>query len=376
MKPFYLSALLSLAGLFLASPVPAQPGKAVAGLRTVIIDPGHGGTDVGCVSPDKKTYEKNITLDIAKRLAEKISARYPDVTVKLTRTDDRFIKLQDRGTIANNAGGDLFISVHVNATDKGSGPNGYSVHCLGKSSNKNRDIFNENLTLVKRENAVVKLEQDYQATYQGFDPDNPESSIIFSLMQSAHLSNSLDFADRVLSAMAGGPVKRSRGVSQDPFLVLARAACPAVLVEVGFITNPQDLAVMRSESGRDGIAGNIFKAFCAYKTAIDASVSADAPLPAVVGEEEPSAAAPAAEAVEDGIRYGVQVLASSREMKPQDPFFNGYVPTVIKAGRLYKYIIGTTASLREVKAAFPKIQKKYPDAYIVKIEDGNCTPLR
>ena len=222
--------LLAIAALFLAIPVPAQPGKAVAGLRTVIIDAGHGGTDAGCISADKKVYEKNITLDIAKRLATKIAAEYPEVTVKLTRSDDRFIKLQDRGKFANDAGGDLFISIHVNSTDKGTSANGYSVHCLGKSSNKNRDIFNENLNLVKRENAVVKLEKDYKTTYQGYDPDDPESSIIFTLMQNAHLTNSLDFASRVLEAMQSGPIKRSRGVSQDPFLVLARAASPAVLI--------------------------------------------------------------------------------------------------------------------------------------------------
>ena len=194
--------LLAIAALFLAIPVPAQPGKAVAGLRTVIIDAGHGGTDAGCISADKKVYEKNITLDIAKRLATKIAAEYPEVTVKLTRSDDRFIKLQDRGKFANDAGGDLFISIHVNSTDKGTSANGYSVHCLGKSSNKNRDIFNENLNLVKRENAVVKLEKDYKTTYQGYDPDDPESSIIFTLMQNAHLTNSLDFASRVLEERA------------------------------------------------------------------------------------------------------------------------------------------------------------------------------
>lgn len=375
MNPFHRSALLFLASFFLAIPVPAQPGKAVAGLRTVVIDPGHGGTDAGCVSADRKTYEKNITLDISRRLAEKISARYPEVKVKMTRSDDRFIKLQDRGKIANDAGGDLFISVHVNATDKGASANGYSVHCLGKSSNKNRDIFNENLTLVKRENAVVKLEDDYKTTYQGFDPDDPESSIIFTLIQNAHLSNSLGFAGHVLDAMASGPVRNSRGVSQDPFLVLARAACPAVLVEVGFITNPQDLAVMRTEKGRDGIAENIFKAFCRYKTAIDASVQPDVAAPSVEEEKTAEAAAPEA-AADEAVFYGVQILASSKRMDSADPFFQGYVPTVVKAGKLYKYIVATSSSLKEVKNKFAAVQKKYPDAYLVKVEDGVCHPVR
>ena len=365
-----------MAALLLAIPVPAQPGKAVAGLRTVIIDAGHGGTDAGCISSDKKTYEKNITLDIAKRLAGKIAAEYPEVTVRMTRSTDSFIKLQDRGKFANDAGGDLFISIHVNSTDRGTSASGYSVHCLGKSSNKNRDIFNENLNLVKRENSVVKLEKDYQTTYQGFDPDDPESSIIFTLMQNAHLTNSLDFASKVLDAMSEGPIKRSRGVSQDPFLVLARAASPAVLIEVGFITNPNDLAVMRSEIGRDGIANNIFKAFREYKKAIDDSVKQD--IPEGEGKEAVTPAEEPAKEVsnENRVIYGVQILATTKQMDPKDPFFKGYTPVVVQAGKLYKYIIGTAASAREVKNKFPAIQKKYPDSYIVKIEDGVSSPVR
>ena len=383
--------LCALTALLLAIPMPAQPGKAVAGLRTVVIDPGHGGNDAGCVSADKKTYEKNIALDVAKRLAQKISTAYPEVTVIMTRFDDRFIKLQDRGKIANNAGCDLFISIHVNSTDRGTSANGYSVHCLGKSSNKNRDIFNENLNLVKRENAVVKLEQDYKTSYQGFDPDDPESSIIFTLMQNAHLTNSLDFAAYVLKAMENGPIKHSRGVSQDPFLVLARAASPAVLIEMGFMSNPQDLTVMRSEVGREGIATNIFNAFCQYKKAIDASIHAEAAPaePAPVAEtpsvapaaetpavQEKPVSAPSEEPADSGILYGVQVLASAREMSPGDPFFAGYKPMILKSGRLYKYIIGTSASLKEVKKNYGNYQMKFPDSYIVKIEDGQSSPVR
>ena len=385
--------LCALTALLLAIPMPAQPGKAVAGLRTVVIDPGHGGNDAGCVSADKKTYEKNIALDVAKRLAQKISAAYPEVTVIMTRFDDRFIKLQDRGKIANDAGCDLFISIHVNSTDKGTSANGYSVHCLGKSSNKNRDIFNENLNLVKRENAVVKLEQDYKTSYQGFDPDDPESSIIFTLMQNAHLTNSLDFAAYVLKAMENGPIKHSRGVSQDPFLVLARAASPAVLIEMGFMSNPQDLTVMRSEVGREGIATNIFNAFREYKKAIDASIHADPAEPAPVVAEKPAEAPKAPEtpaapvAPETPVKetpahqaptvmYGVQVLASAREMSPEDPFFAGYKPLILKSGKLYKYIIGTSSSLKEVKKNYGNYQIKFPDSYIVKIEDGQSSPVR
>ena len=379
---------MSLRSLILSLPILAT--LSVPAIRTVVIDPGHGGHDAGCVSKDKKTYEKTLALDIATRLKEKMNKAYPEVKVVMTRSDDRFIELHQRGNIANNAGGDLFISIHVNATDRGTGPNGFSVHCLGKSGNKNRDIFKENLNLVRKENAVVKLEQDYQESYMGYDPDDPESSIIFSLMQNAHLTNSLAFADDLIKAMANGPIKTNRGVSQDPFLVLARAAMPAVLIEVGFITNPTDLATMRTESGREAIAGNIFQAFCKYKQRMDGTEPrlaehaaarpvaepATEPAPAQKPEEKPEQKPElVAEPSVPGVQYGVQVLVSSRPMAETDPFFAGNKPLCLMAGKYYKYIVGVSGSLKEVKQKFPQLQKKFPDAYLVKIENGTAVPI-
>lgn len=391
MKPFLQHIAAVMALVLLAIPMPAQT-KGGMSVKTVVIDPGHGGHDAGCVSKDKKTYEKNVALDISKRLAQKISAAYPEVSVKMTRSDDRFIELKNRGIFANNAGGDLFISIHVNATDKGTGPHGYSIHCLGHSSNPNRDIFQENLNLVKKENAVVKFEDDYKTSYQGYDPDDPESSILFALMQNAHLTNSLAFAADLDKSMGNGPVKHSRGISQDPFLVLARAAMPAVLIETGFITNPTDLASLRSEVGREGIADSIFKAFCAYKTRMDGqqpqlpsepqlpsgpqSVQPEpevsTPEPEPQPEPQPQ---PEAQPSDSGVLYGVQVLVSSREIDSADSFFQGYKPMVVKAGKWYKYVINTSISQKEVKKAFSAIQKKFPDSYLVKIENGIIAPL-
>ena len=371
MKPFYRRMLILATALVLAIPVPAQQ------LRTVVIDPGHGGKDPGCVSRDKKTYEKDIVLDIGKRLAQKISAAYPDVSVKMTRTDDHFVELENRASFANKASANLFISLHVNSVEKGTAANGYSIHVLGQSQRKGNDLYSKNLDLVKRENAVIMMEDNYQTRYQGFDPNDPQSSIIFSLMQNAHLNASLSFAEDVAKAMGESPIKGSRGISQDPFWVLWRTAMPSVLIEVGFITNPEDLATMRSESGRDGIAENILAAFRQFKARYDGSVAP--------GREEPKAeekAKPVQEEVQppvqedNGIRYGVQVLATSREMDPADPFFQGYQPVMVQSGKLYKYIIGCSAQLKEVKQKYPQIQQKFPDSYLVKIQDGISSPVK
>ncbi len=374
MKPFFHPLLpLSLA-LLLAIPVPAraQGDKSVLQLKTVVIDAGHGGKDAGCVSRDKKTYEKNVTLDIAKRLEQKIKAAYPDVTVKMTRSTDKFVELENRAVIANKAGANLFISIHVNSIG---GPStaakGFSVHVLGQSAKKGNDLYSKNLDLVKRENSVIMLEDDYKTKYQGFDPSDPQSYIIFSLMQNAHLSQSLGFAEDVADAFKKvGPIKHSRGVSQDPFWVLWRTAMPSVLIEVGFMSNPEDLAAMRSEKGRDGIAEGIYQAFKTFKTRYDGGTAA--PLPAPEVEEEP---VEKAQPAKEGMLYGIQVLATGKDMDLKDPYFLGYQPTVVPSGKLKKYVICTSASLSEVKKKLPQIQKKIKDSYVVKIENGATTPI-
>lgn len=385
MKPFFRHLLPLILSLLLAIPVPTS--AQVLKLKTVVIDPGHGGRDAGCVSRDNKTYEKTVTLDVAKRLEQKIKAAYPDVKVIMTRSTDKFVELENRAVIANKADANLFISIHVNSIGgKATSANGFSVHVLGQSAKKGNDLFSKNLDLVKRENSVIMMEDDYKTKYQGFDPNDPQSYIIFSLMQNAHLSQSLAFAEDVADALANGPIKRSRGVSQDPFWVLWRTAMPSVLIEVGFMSNPNDLAIMRTEKGRDGIADGIFNAFKTFKTRYDGgNTAAPAPDPKpqpVVEEEEPVAPsapeAPEEKAapVKEGPVYGIQVLAIGKDMKWDDPYFQGYKPTVVPAGKLKKYVICTSNSLEEVKKNFPNIQKKFKDSYMVKIENGSTTPIR
>ena len=225
------------------------------------------------------------------------------------------------------------------------------------------------------------LEDDYKTKYQGFDPSDPQSYIIFSLMQNAHLSQSLGFAEDVAEAFTKvGPIKHNRGVSQDPFWVLWRTAMPAVLIEVGFMSNPEDLATMRTEKGRDGIAEGIYQAFKTFKGRYDGEVPVATSVPTEVKEEKPAPiqekpAEEPAPAV-DGVQYGIQVLAIGKDMNPNDPYFLGYRPLVIPSGKIKKYVICTSGSLEEVKEKLPQIQKKIKDCYVVKIENGTTTPVR
>ena len=428
------SLLLLAAAALLAIPVPshAQQGKQ-AGLRlkTVVIDPGHGGKDAGCVSRDGTTYEKTITLYIARRLAKKIESAYQDVDVVMTRTDDRFVELEKRAVTANKAGANLFISIHVNSVEKGTSANGYSIHVLGQSQRKGNDLYSKNLDLVKRENSVIMLEDNYQTRYQGFDPNDPQSSIIFSLMQNAHLNASLGFAEDVADAMSKGPIVNSRGVSQDPFWVLWRTTMPSVLVEVGFMSNPNDLATLRSAEGRDAIATNLFNAFWAFKTRYDRTMTADdvrgkgqqnagavdeptapaqPPVQEQAEEEQKEEEKPVVEEkpeektqpvveqkpvekpkVEEkpvekpkveqkpatgDIYYGIQVAAVSKQTKPTDPFFKGYKPVEVYNGKLYKYLVCTSTSLAEVKKQLPEVKAAFKDCFVVKVENGNTSVVR
>lgn len=352
----------ALAALLAAVPAGAQN----LSLSTVVIDPGHGGTDPGAVSRDGKSYEKTFTLDISKRLSEKIKTECPGVRVLLTRDRDKAVALNDRAAIANKADADLFISIHINASPKTT-PNGYSVHVLGQSSKKNRDLFAYNMDVCKRENSVILLEDDYSTTYQGFDPSDPESFIFMQLMQNSHLEQSLSFAQYVADALTGGPVKANRGIWQDPFLVLWKTAMPSVLVELGFISNSTDLSALRSEAERDRLASRLCSAFKKYKESYDKSMVLD------VEVEQP-------QAVDDSgaadVVFGIQIFAGSKKLSPKDKAFMGYTPRIVPAGKVYKYIIAVAPTQEEAKSELSSVRKKYPDAFLVKIEGEKVSAVR
>ena len=363
---------LLLAAILAVFPAGAQNLE----LSTVVIDAGHGGKDPGAVSRDGKFYEKTFTLDIARRLSEKIEAGCPGVKVVLTRDSDKTVALNDRAVIANKENADLFISIHINAAPK-TGPNGFSVHVLGQSSKKDRDLFAYNMDVCKRENSVILLEDDYSTKYQGFDPSDPESFIFMQLMQNSHLEQSLSFAQLVSEALDAGPLTANRGIWQDPFLVLWKTAMPSVLVECGFISNSSDLNVLKNESDREKIASCLFSAFKKYKDSYDMSVALDvevepAAKPAPKADvqqqaDKPKADAPVADAA-PAVRYGVQIFAGSKRLDSKDRSFLGYKPTVVKSGKVFKYIIAVSDDIKETKAELPSIIKKYPDAFLVKIE--------
>ena len=373
------AAILALCFLSACPQAPAQDAGTL-GLRTVVIDPGHGGKDPGAMSKDKKTQEKKLVLEISKLLKKKIEELNPGVSVYMTREkDDVFVPLIDRARFATGKNADFFISVHINSSTK-STPNGYSIHLLGPSTDKNKDTYAMNMDVVKRENGVILLEDDYTTTYQGFDPDDPESDIFLHLMANAYREQSILFAQIVDKKLAGGPIKKSNGISQNNFAVLRLASMPAALLELGFISNPTDLEALRNSRNLDRIAQRLAEAFTEYKKLYDESVGADKPAaPAASATPKAEAApAPAAQpaATAAGTYYGTQVLATKKSMDPKDKYFLGYEPRCVSTPTLNKYIIGVSEDLGEAREAFRKIKAKYPDAFLVKVDDSGCTRVK
>ena len=223
---------------------------------TVVIDAGHGGHDAGAIGLKMKVQEKNLNLTVAKQLAAKIQAAYPEVKVVLTRDADVFLPLQQRADIANKNHANLFISIHTNAAENRNA-RGAETFILGT------ERMEDNLDVAMRENAVMKLEED-QTVYQGFDPNSVESYILFELMQNQYMDNSLVFAELVQNQFVGTLQRANRGVRQAAFWVLLKSACPSVLVEMGFLSNAEEEAWLASSEGKKGIVNGIFDAFEKY----------------------------------------------------------------------------------------------------------------
>ena len=254
--------LIAITLLTSSTPIPTSDFK----VKTVIIDPGHGGKDPG--TQGKFTKEKDLVLDVSLKVGGYIEEYLPDVKVIYTRTTDNFITLKGRPKIANDNNGDVFISIHANAlpadvsAERKNAIYGTETYVMG-AQNTGR-----NLEVSKRENSVILLEEDYEKEYD-FDPSSPESAILFSLTQSAFQYNSIKLATKIEDQFERRAGRRSLGVKQSSLYVLWSTAMPSVLVEIGFLTNPKEEKELNDPSIQGNIASGIFRAFRDYKNEIE-----------------------------------------------------------------------------------------------------------
>ncbi|MFW6095006.1 MAG: N-acetylmuramoyl-L-alanine amidase family protein [Bacteroidota bacterium] len=324
-------------------------------IKTVVIDPGHGGRDSG--ARGVYSMEKDIVLDIARRLGKYFEENFPDIEVIFTRTTDTLIPLYERAEIANKNKADLFISVHVNAN-----PNrlarGTETFAMGIHKNQS------NLEVAKQENAAILYEEDHDEQYEGFDPQSAESYIIFSLMQDAYLKQSLNFASSIQDNFEAETGLNNRGVKQAGFLVLYKTTMPRVLVEAGFISNPEEENYLNSDKGKEKIAASIFKAFKQYKENAEENNVKLAEYPNTKKKN-------------DSISYKLQIAASVNKISTDADFFKNHENVEVhKDEDNYKYTVGNYDNYEEAVKYKEEIQEDFPGAFVVAYKNNQIISVK
>ena len=369
---------------------------------TLVIDPGHGGHDAGALGAISK--EKNINLAVALRFGKYVEQNLPEVRVIYTRKTDVFIPLSERANIANRANADLFISVHTNALPAGKVARGFETYTLGMHRAK------DNLDVAMRENSVISMEKDYQQRYQGFDPRSSESYIIFEFIQGKNMERSVDLARMIQRGVCDGANRPDKGVHQAGFLVLRETSMPGCLIELGFITTPDEERLLNNDSRVDDIARGIYEAFAKYKNKYDRSVSVpyrakdseEVNIPKIVPDQEPAPKTrvvtrgkqpkreeatpeqpkrevkkqePKKEVkkaeVADAPVFKLQIFVGSRNLRKGDAHFKGETDyDSFQEGNLVKYTLGASTNYNEIYRLRKEKLEKFPEAFIIAFKNG------
>lgn len=360
---------------------------------TVVIDAGHGGRDFG--APGKISNEKTLTLRYALAFGRIIEQNCPDVKVIYTRKTDRFLELWQRAEIANKAKADLFVSVHINSLPKGHIARGYQTYTLGRSRRDgNKHGYIENLEVAKRENAVILYEDNYQQHYEGFDPNSPESNILFELIQDKNMENSIQLAKFMQKNICSATGRQDKGVHQDNLAVLRLSSMPACLMELGFISTSDEEQFLNSDRAVQQFSRGFFNAFVAYKSKVAPGIKVPyLPVPAEPKEpvtepetpaapetseapeanETPAAAeTPEAPAPQTAVPvFKIQILTSTFRLKTGNPQLKGVTDAdYYEEGGMYKYIVGASANYAEIYQLRKQLLDRFPQAFIIAFKDG------
>lgn len=327
----------------------------------LVIDAGHGGNDPGAIGRISK--EKDINLKVALRLGELVRQRCPDVKVVYTRQRDVFIPLDRRAEIANNAKADLFISIHTNSLANNHTAKGASTWTLGLAKSQ------ANLEVAKRENAVILYEDDYQKRYAGFDPNSAESYIIFEFMQDKYMSQSVHLASLVQKQFRQTCKRVDRGVHQAGFLVLKASAMPSILIELGFISTPEEERYLNTANGINTLADGIFHAFHTYKKEQMTRLKGPTEEATVTSSERERQSASKATPAKPVFK--IQLCTSSELLKATDRRLKGLKGVEhFQEGKLYKYTYGASEDYNQISRLRKEIASKFKDAFIIAFKDG------
>lgn len=359
---------------------------------TLCIDAGHGGGDPG--AKGKISKEKTLTLRYALAFGRIIEQNCPDVKVIYTRKTDRFIELWQRAEIANKAKADLFVSVHINSLPGGHIARGYQTYTLGRSRRDgNKHGYIENLEVAKRENAVILYEDNYQQHYEGFDPNSPESNILFELIQDKNMENSIQLAKFMQKNICSATGRLDKGVHQDNLAVLRLTSMPACLMELGFISTSDEEQFLNSDRAVQQFSRGFFNAFVAYKNKVAPGIKVPyMPVPAEPMEpvtesetpaapetseapeanETPAAETPKAPAPQTAVPvFKIQILTSTFRLKTGNPQLKGVTDAdYYEEGGMYKYTVGASSNYAEIYQLRKQLLKRFPQAFIIAFKDG------
>lgn len=368
---------------------------------TLVIDPGHGGHDAG--ARGAISMEKNINLTVALRFGKYVEQNMPEVRVIYTRKQDVFIPLHERANIANRANADLFISVHTNALPAGKVARGFETYTLGMHRAK------DNLDVAMRENSVISMEKGFEQTYEGFDPKSSESYIIFEFIQDKNMERSVDLARMIQRSVCDSGCRPDKGVHQAGFLVLRETSMPSCLIELGFITTPDEERLLNDNAKVDDIAKGIYEAFAKYKNKYDRSVSVpyraanrqESTLPKIVPDsykeeaenrrvkkQEPvrrtrasktddsdrkadTVASQSRNAPKDAPVFKLQIFVGNRNLRKGDAHFKGETEfDSFQEGNLVKYTLGASTNYNEIYRLRKEKMEKFPEAFIIAFKNG------
>ena len=377
----------------------------------LVIDAGHGGRDAGALG--KYSKEKNINLNVALAFGKYVERNNPDVKVVYTRKTDVFVPLYERAEIANRNKADLFISIHTNALERGRIARGFETYTLGDGRS---NATKTNLEVAKRENSVILLEENYEQHYVGYDPNSPESNIMFEFVQDRNLTKSIEFAKMLQKNVCRAASRPDKGVHQSNLAVLRLTSMPACLVELGFITTADEEALLNDRNRLDQMAVGIYNAFVEYKNknynGISVPYRTDSPMlpetpaqePANTSEMQENASArqqpeqrtvaettpqqheqqtvapqpepqPAASA--DGRPvFKIQILVSSLNLKDGDAHLKGLTGCErYEENGMQKYTYGASENYNEIYRLRKQILDKFPEAFIIAFKDGRKTDV-
>ena len=350
---------------------------------TIVIDPGHGGKDPGAIG--KKGKEKNINLSVALKLGNLIQENCKDVNIVYTRQKDTFVALDRRAQIANNAKADLFISIHTNSVAKGRTVRGTETYTLGLHRT------DDNLEVAKKENSVILIESDYEQRYAGFNPNSSESYIIFEFLQDKNMEKSVQLATHIQKQFKTTAKRIDKGVHQAGFLVLRETTMPGVLVELGYISTPDEERYLLTEAGTSALAKSIYQAFLSYKKKYDTgdtSRPAQAKAPEKVQEPAPAQKPKAQSKPQTANKpknetatskntqsektvFKIQFLTSDKKLPAGSKLFKGLSPVGhYQEKGIYKYTYGESHDYNKVLRTKRQISSKFKDAFIIAFKGG------